>query len=211
VDGRAVAVSLRLPRLQNTTTVTDKDGRPSQPFQRYWQSFAEQIENAINIIVQITDKQDEFDQALEQAKQATQDAQDAAEEAKQAAAAQKRESALQASYIDPASVLSADTTTITIAPHTRRYADGTSAAVNGGAIAATDPGDTDYVFYVDPDREGGVVTYEVGTTPPVQTGDTHVVGAIIIPATGTADGGEGPRPPGYVAPKVAEFLNNDPA
>jgi hypothetical protein len=197
-------VSVRLPRLQNSTPITDRDGRPSLPFQRYWQSFAEQIERTINTIASILGITEELEQALQQAQAAIVIAQDAAATAQEAVAAQGRETALQSSTIDPSSVLTATVTDITIAPHTRMYGDGTSAPVTGATITATASGDTDYVFYDDPDREGGAVAYQVTTTQPIQSGDRHVVGAVTIPATGTAEGGDGPRPPGYVAPRLME-------
>lgn len=202
---------LKLPRLVSNAQIVDKDGLPTSTFQQWWQQVVSRIELAITTIVDLTGIQEQFELALQQAQQATQQAQDAAADAAAAAAAAQsqtdatqREAALQGSYIEPASVLTASTTTITIAAHTRMYADGTSASVNGGSLAATGSGDTDYVSYSDAERDGGVVTYQVSTTAPVQTGDTHVVGAVQIPATGTVDGGEGPRRPGYVIPKFPE-------
>lgn len=199
---------LRLDRLAQNIEVVDERRRPSSAFLIYWQRLVGQLERAIQLIVQLTGIQDQFDEALKQAQAATKAAQDAADAAKAAADtaqqqtdATKREAALQSSYIDPASVLTATSTLITIAPHTRYYSDGTSAMVNGGSVAATIPNDVDYVSYVDADRAGGAVVYVVSTTPPVQTGDTHVVGAVQIPAAGTADGGDGPQRPGYVRPR----------
>lgn len=200
---------LRLDRLAQNIEVVDANRRPSSAFLIYWQRLVSQLERAIQLIVQLTGIQDQFDEALKAAQAATKEAQDAADAAKDAAdAAQaqtdatKREAALQSSYITPASVLTATPTTITIAAHTRYYSDGTSAAVNAGTTAATAADDVDYVSYVDPARAGGAVTYIVSTTAPVQTGDTHVVGAVQIPAAGTADGGEGPQRPGYVRPRT---------
>jgi tetrahydromethanopterin S-methyltransferase subunit H len=194
-------VSIKLSRLVGTSPIVDKDGKPSLTFARYWQSFAEQIERAINGIADVLGITDQLDQAIQAAQQAASSAQDAAAASAAATVATKREQALVNSYIEPATVLTATPTTISVAAHTRMYADGTSAPVSSGTIAATTAGDTDYVFYTDPERDGGAVTYQVRTTPPVQTGDTHVVGAVEIPATGTVDGGEGPRRPGYVTAK----------
>jgi len=200
---------IRLPRLQSLAPIVDKDGKPTLTFTRYFQSFAEQIELVLNEIVEILGITDELDAAIQEfkaaaaaAKAAADNAQDAADGAQATTDAQKREAALQGSYIEPDSVVTASTTLITIAAHTRKYADGTSAAISGGTAAATGMGDSDYVSYVDADRSGGLVTYIASTTPPVQTGDTHVVGAVTIPTTGTVDGGTGPRRPGFVAPNV---------
>lgn len=200
----AVKPFVRTAQLQQTVPIVDGQGRPTAAFMRLINDNTGNLTEAINQIAILPAIQD----ALAAAQQAAQDAMDAADAANQAAdAAQqqtdatKREAALQSSYIDPASVLTATTATITIAPHTRYYSDGTSASVNGGTAAATAPNDVDYVSYVDANRTGGDVAYIVTQIAPTQTGDTHVVGAVQIPATGTTQGGEGPRRPGYVAPR----------
>ncbi len=202
-------MAVRLPRLLSSTELVDAARRPSQAFQRYWQTFAETIEQAINAIATILGITEELDQAIRDNKQATEAAQAAAAAAQQAAedaaaatVATKREAALQGSYIEPTSVLTATPTTINMAAHVRYYADGTSAPVNAGSAPATAATETDYVSYSDPERDGGTVSLIVSTVAPVQTGDTHVVGAVLIPATGTSDGGEGPRRPGYVQAKI---------
>jgi type II secretory pathway pseudopilin PulG len=202
-------MAVKLPRLLSGASVVDGEGRPTLSFTRYWQQLVEQIERVFNAIADILGITDQLDQALKQAQTAIETAQQAAQTAQSAATAaqqqneaQKREAALQSSYIEPASVLTATPTLITIAAHTRYYSDGTSAVVNGGTIPATAPDDVDYVSYDDPSRSGGAVVYVVSATPPVQTGDTHVVGAVQIPTTGTADGGDGPQRPGYVRPRT---------
>lgn len=194
-------MAFKLPRLVQNQEIVTADRKPAGTFIQYWQQLVQQIERAILTIVDLTGIQEQFEQALQQAQQATQAAQEAAMAAQQQTDAVKRETALQNSYIDPSSVLTATPTTITVAAHTRYYGDGTSAMVNGGTAAATAQSVTDYVSYVDPDRMGGTVTYIATEIAPTQTGDTHVVGAIDIPATGTAQGGEGPQRPGYVRPR----------
>lgn len=207
-------MAVRLPRLLNSTELVDDQRRPSLAFQRYWQSLVELIERAINAIAELTGITDQLDEAIKANQEATREAREAAAAAKEAADqaavqadATKREAALQGSYVEPASNLSATPTTITISGHTRRYADGASVTVNGGTVLATGAGDTDYISYVDKGRVGGSVTYIASTTPPTQTGDTHVVGAVMIPTTGEVEGGEGPRRPGYVAAK--SFQNEE--
>jgi len=200
----AVKPFVRTAQLQQSVPIVDGQGRPTAAFMRLINDNTGNLAQAINQIAVLPAIQE----ALAAAQQAAQDAMSAADAANQAAdAAQqqtdatKREAALQGSYIEPASVLTATPTTITIAAHTRRYADGTNASVNGGTVPATASNDVDYISYDDADRSGGVVDYTVSTTAPTQTGDTHVVGAVSIPATGSAQGGEGPRRPGYVAPR----------
>lgn len=191
----------RLPRLLSNADIVDPQRRPTTTFQQWWQQVVTQIERAITLIVELTGIQEQFELALQQAQQAAVDAQAAADQAQQQTEAAKREAALQGSYIEPNSVLTASTTTIMIAGHTRYYADGTSAVVNAGtAPVAGSPGDVNYVSYEDPMRAGGAVTYIVSDNAPVQTGNTHVVGAVTIPTTGTQPGGRGPLRPGYVEP-----------
>lgn len=196
---------LKLPRLISGVAIVDQQGKPNGSMIQWWQQVVGQIEQAIALIVRLAGIQDQFEQALMQAQQATQQAKDAADAAAAAAAAAKREAALQGSYIMPSSVLTATPTTITIANHTRYYpqpsGDSISVPVMGGTVSATGSGDTDYISYNDPMRAGGNVTYIVSTDAPTQTGDTHVVGAVLIPDTGTADGGDGPRRPGFVQAK----------
>lgn len=197
---------IRIPTLTQAQPIVDTERKATNEFLRTINGVLGQIGYALNQIIVLPVIQ----AALADLAIATQAARDAADAANAAAgdaaavaASNAREQALVNSYINPSSVLTASPTTITIASHTRMYADGTSVAVNGASAVATGPGDVDYVSYSDPNREGGAVTYIISTTPPVQTGNTHVVGAVEIPATGTAQGGEGPRRPGFVESKSA--------
>lgn len=209
-------MAVKLSRLVGSGRIVEEDGRPTLTFARYWQGFAEQIERAINAIAEILGITDELDKALAEVRTQAQNAKDAAEAANQAAAdasaanaAQQREVSIQTSYIEPASVLTATPTSITVLNHTRYYpqASGEPVAVSvtGGTIGSTAPGTVAYVSYVDPERDGGSVTYAVQTSPPTQTGDTHVVGAVEIPDTGEVDGGDGPTRPGYVRPREKQL------
>lgn len=191
---------LKLPRLPANQQLINADGTPTIVFSRWWQSMAEQIEASINGIQAALDAAAAANAAAANANAAADTAQTAADDAAAAAAAAAADQALINSYITPDSVLTTTTTTITIAAHTRHYADSTSVAVSGGTIAATAALDVDYIFYNDPARAGGTVTYQVSTVSPTQTGSTHVVGAITIPSTGTGTGGTGPRKPGFVDP-----------
>ena len=211
---------IRIPTLTQSEPIVDGQQKPTNYFLRTLNNILQSLGDAVIQLQQLPIIQQallDLDAATEDAKaqaaaaaaaaQAASDAaansQAAADASAAATAANAREASLQASYISPASVLTATPTTITIAPHDRIYpgaagGPATTVAVNGGSVAATLSGDVDYVFYSDPTRAGGSVTYQVSTTPPVQTGNTHVVGAVMIPATGTVDGGQGPRRPGYV-------------
>jgi hypothetical protein len=134
---------------------------------------------------------------------ATVAAQVAADAANAAAGASAAESSLVNSYIANFTppVVSADSTgLVTIAAHDRVYGNGTTVAVLGGTVATAlaNPA-VARIYYDDPTRAGGAVTYQFTTdaTVAVQTGDRHSVGAVQIPAAGSVDGGY-VRPPGYV-------------
>lgn len=194
---------IRIPSLQQRNPIVDDQGRMTPEFARRLQDILQSLAGAVNSLQALPIIQEALaalPAVIQEAQDAADAAQAAADGASGVAAANSREQALVNSYITPASVLSASPTIITVAAHTRYYADGTSAMVNGGTVPATASGDVDYVFYVDPERDGGTVTYQAALDQPPQTGDTHVVGAVTIPAAGTATGGRGPRKPGYVNP-----------
>lgn len=198
---------LRVPTLTQRDPIVTESRLPTPAFLRTMNDIIQRIVQVVNAVIDVLDIQDQLQVALSAAQeaivvaqQAAEDAKDAADAAQAQADATKREASLVGSYIDPDSVVTASPTLITIANHTRYYADGTSVTVTGGTAPATASGDADYVSYVDPARAGGAVTYIISTTPPVQTGDTHVVGAVTIPADGTNEGGTGPQRPGQVYP-----------
>lgn len=191
---------LRVPTLTQQQPIVEESRRPTSAFLRTMNDIIQRIVQVVNAIVVVLNLQEQIQQQLGDLDQAVADAKQAAEDAKNAADATKREAALTGSYIDPDGVVSATPTVVSIAAHTRYYADGTSVAVNAGTGEATAEAEIDYVSYEDPTRAGGAVTYIISTTPPVQTGDTHVVGAVQIPATGTSNGGSGPQRPGQVYP-----------
>lgn len=206
----AIAPLVRIPTLSQRQPFVDNEGRLTNEALRTLNGILAQIAEAINqlavlpiiqaALIEAQDAAEAAQGAADVAQAAAEAAQTQADAAQAEAEAIKREAALTGSYIEPDSVITATPTDITIASHTRYYADGTSVAVTGATVPATAPADVDYVSYVDVDRTGGAVTYVVSTTPPVQTGDTHVVGAVTIPAVGTANGGRGPSRPGEVLP-----------
>lgn len=187
---------VRIPNLNQANPIVDSQGRPTPEFMRRLNDTLQSLAVAINAIAALP----EIQAALTNLDMATQAALDAAAAAQASTDTNQREFALQNSYIDPASVLTATPGTVNIDAHVRKYADGTQVSVSAGFVPATAVGDTDYIFYLNPSRSGGAVAYQVSTTMPVQTGDTHVVGAVNIPASGNASGGNGPRNPGFVVP-----------
>lgn len=176
----------RLPRLQRQETYFEDTGRPTAKMQLHWQRFAERIERRFDDIEAVL--------AAVQAAQAT------AAAAVQTANATQAVISLTDSYTNPVSILTASSDgTVTIAAHSRVYGNGTSVSVNSGTVTGQSGNVT--IYYVDPARAGGAVTY-IGTTNPVaQTGDTHVAGQVTIPAMGEpATTGSGPAAPGYTPP-----------
>lgn len=194
----------RLPRLPvNWLTSPDL-------FRRYWDEAMSKIEETLNAILAIP----AIEQALADLDSATQAALDAADAAQNAAdgaaaatAASAAETSIVNSYITgftPPLLTISDTGLVTIANHTRVYGDSTlnpSVSVTGGTISTGLPaGSAIRVYYDDPSRAGGGVTYQYTVdpaAPPVQSGNRHSVGAGVVPATGTEDGGY-VRPPGWV-------------
>jgi len=192
-----------LSKLQGTQPIVDSDGRPTPYFMRLINGNQGNVEYALNQILQIPDLQAAIDAANASAAAAAAAAavaQAAADAASNANSMNAREQALVNSYIEPSKVLTATSIAIVIQNHTRYYGDGTNVAVTGDQIAPTGPNRVNYIYYVDPTRAGGAVTYIATETQPVQMNDVHVVGAITIPTTGTSTGGDGPRPPGTVQP-----------
>lgn len=205
-----------VPTLPGNIAIVDPaTGYPSVIFARWWQ---DNVANGLNALVAVANAQAAADNAdaaaatanaaaavnataAAAANAAAAAAQAQADAAAVTAAANAREAALVNSYITPSSVLTCTPAVITVAAHTRNYGDGTSVAVSAGTVATTSTGPVvNYVSYSDPARAGGAVTYIASTAQPTQGSDIHVVGAITVPATGTATGGNGPSPPGHVIP-----------
>jgi hypothetical protein len=115
-------------------------------------------------------------------------------------------STLANSYVTGLTLSAADAgadVTITISAHTRHYPqpDGStvSVAVSGGTLTARAYSTDYFIYYDDPTRAGGAVTYQSTTSEATaaQTGDRHTVGEILTPAAlAAATDGSGTRAPG---------------
>lgn len=172
---------------------------PQQPewsaFQIWWQQVVEAIETQ-------EAAQDDAIAAIAAAQAAADAANAAADAANDAAESITAENSLANSFVEnftPPLVSSDNAGLVTIANHDRHYADGTVVAVTGDTLATGEAsGTVVYIFYAQPSRAGGVVTYQysLDEADAAQLGDTHNVGAVEVPAAGTASGGY-PRPPGY--------------
>jgi hypothetical protein len=180
-------------------------------FERFWDNSARELEKVLNQLLSIPLIQDALAD-LEAATQAAQDAADAAQTAadtaNDATDAVTAETSLVNSFIVAGSftapLISADSSgNITIASHTREYGNGDTVAITGDTIATagTNP-DVVRVYYDDPTRADTTPTFLHTidpAAPPVQSGDRHSVGAVVIPSAGTADGNF-IKPPGYIEP-----------
>jgi hypothetical protein len=182
--------------------VSEKTGAATNSFQIWWQQFARRIEDSIN--------------GIEAALVAAGIALDAAAAANAAAAnaqsvadSTSSETSLVNSYpsgFTPPLVSADALGNVTIANHQRVYGDSTlnpTVSVTGATIPTTGvAGDAVRVYYSDPSRAGGAVTYLYTVdpaAPPVQGGNTHSVGAVTIPGAGTNPGNP-VQPPGYANP-----------
>lgn len=190
---------IKLPRLTK--------GWREQPelLERYWDIAMSKLEDILNQLIAIP----LIEAALADLDAATTAAAAAAANANAAAEAVTSESSLVNSFVDNfvAPLISADNLgDITIATHDRVYGDSTlnpTVSVTGAVVSSgAAPASVVRIYYNDPARAGGAVTYLFTVdpaAPPVQGGNVHSVGAVTIPAAGT-QGGNGVRPPGYVEP-----------
>lgn len=191
-------MAFRLPRLPFNWK------EQPQLFERYWDETLSNLEKTLNAILDIP----LIEQAVADAQAAAAAAQGAADTAQSAVDGQASETSLVNSYTNGfvGSLISADSAgNVTIASHTRVYGNPTlnpNRSITGATFSTTGgAGDIIRVYYDDPTRAGGAVTYQYTVDPaagPVQTGNRHSVGAVKIPAAGSQDGNY-IRPPGYIA------------
>lgn len=194
---------LKLPRL---TKGWDKQ---PQLLERYWDIQATRLEGVLNQILSIPliiDALEDLDAAIAAAEAAADNAQNAADNAQNAADSTTAETSLVNSYVSNFTppLISVDSTgLVTIANHDRVYGDSAlnpTVAVTGGNVGTGQPtGSLIRIYYNDPSRAGGAVTYLYTVdpaAPPVQGGITHSVGAVTVPGAGSVDGGY-VRPPGF--------------
>lgn len=200
-------MALKLPRLDQIRKIVDvATGRATTDFVVLWQLFANSIELAINGIQSALQAAGIAQAAAESAQTSADNAQAAADAAAAGSGYNASEMSIVNSFptgYSPPLLTADDSGIVTIVSHQRQYGDPTlnpTVPVNGGAVATTAvAGEVVRIFYDDPARAGGAVTYQYTIDPapfPVQGGDRHSVGAVVIPVTGTQNGG-GVRPPGY--------------
>jgi hypothetical protein len=180
-------VAFRVPRFDRSIPIVEENRTPRLPFHQWWDVAAGQIEEAINGI------QDAL-LAAGIALEAAADAQDAADTAIAAAASAEASAggatgltSVVNSGVDANPLTATDFgagATINIAAHNRLYPDGSSVAVNPGSITPRAYSTEYWVYYDDPTRVGGAVSYAATTTEAdaAQAGDRHLVGKITTPA-----------------------------
>jgi hypothetical protein len=163
--------------------------------ERYWDRTMSSIESLFDKLLAVPAIQDYITQLQDVTAQAT-----------EVIASSKADNSLVTSFVQSAApVLSADSTgVVTILTHTRVYGDSVlnpNVTVNGGTLnTGATSGQKVRVYYVDVSRTGGPVTYQytIDPTPAkAQSGETHSVAAVIIPASGSVTG-LGLEPPGYL-------------
>jgi hypothetical protein len=116
----------------------------------------------------------------------------------------KRDDAISTSWTSPGTILSAtdagSNATITVANHTRKYSDNTTASVTGANLTALSYSTTYYVYYDQTSRAGGAVAYHAVTDPntaqPNAAAGRHFCGKVITPAAAGAPTSGGYTPPG---------------
>lgn len=194
---------VRIPHFTQQFPAVDKDGRFNNTTVRALNDALKRIEDAINAIADIPAIQD----ALSDLDTATAAAQAAADNANAAAATTTSATSLANSYVSGLTLSATDaglTATITISGHTREYGDGTSVAVIGASLPSLAFDTTYFIYYDDPARAGGAVSYQTTLDPTIaaQVGDRHVVGSVTTPLNGDPDiDGDPVYPPGSGAIK----------
>jgi Flp pilus assembly protein TadG len=191
---------IKLPRLPANQKLINADGSATLTFSRWWQSIVEQVETAINGIIALPEIQAaiaEAQAAADAANAAAAAASTAATNAQSSASANTSEQSLVNSGMEgftPPAIKVNSAGAVTVANHNRRYGNSTlnpTVAVAGATFSTGGTsGDIIYVFYDDPTRAGGAVTYQYSMDPAdtVQGGVRHSIGSVIVPSTGSADG-----------------------
>ncbi len=184
--------------------VSITDGRPTIAFHRWINDTVKLIQSTVNDLSQfVADIAFSIEQsgiAIRTAQEAKAAAEAATTAAADAAGTAAAVGVLVNSYVLETNVLNATSTTITISNHTRVYGDGSSVPVVGGTITGLLAGTQYFVSYLDPNRAGGNVVYEVTVngSEAGQTGDRHLVGGYATPTTAGMGGGGGTTRPAGV-------------
>lgn len=189
-------MTLRITRFDQLVPLVDPvSGKLTMEGQRRIQRMMEEIEGAVNgltdALATIVDLNDLITTQGTDLTALADAAQAAADNANAAAASLAGQTSLQSSYPSGATIGATDvgaSVTVTISAHNRIYpqADGSNVtvAVNGGSITGLAYSTDYWIYYDDPTRAGGAVTYVATTseTTGAQIGDRHAVGGVTTPA-----------------------------
>lgn len=180
-----------------------------QILERYWDDAMRQIETLFEQILSLPTIQEEIETLRTDLETVSAISSEQLELLDGNLSAQQVDNSLRNSYIVPISgeVITADETgLITVTDHTRVYGDSSinpNVLVQGTSIvSAALPGDIVRVYYRDPNRQGGAVTYEITIDPAiplVQEGEMHSVGVVEVPTLGEQAISKHLQPSGFVS------------
>lgn len=176
---------MTLPNLDIWQQIVDGKGYPTLPFHVWWQEFVKS-QNSTNTSLQeqistITGLDTEVTTAL----------------------AAADDSILVTSGTVGATLTGTDAgadATVSVSAHIRVYGNGSTVSVSLGSVTGLAFSTEYHIYYDQPLRTGGAVTYQATTSKVTacQTGDRHFVGTVTTPANGAADTtGVTPDPPGF--------------
>lgn len=201
----AIPPRLVISPLQERDPIVDDKQRPVASFIRALNKAFKNISSFVNYLAQLVIAI----QAAQAAADAAQASADAAQATADAAAAGAGGNTAESSMVNsgiinvavPPMITGYDDGSIALSDHDRRYGDPTmnpTVGVQGGGIATGEANPARiYIFYDDPMRAGGAVTYQwsLNAEDAIQGGDRHSVGSVTIPVTGTEEG-DYVKPPG---------------
>ena len=190
---------VRVPTLGQAVPIVDDQGNPTAQFVQIWNNALTQIVASLN---QVTAAQS----AATSANAAAASANTAAASANTVATTISSAQQLGTSYVSGAVLTATDAganATVTVGAHSRYYPQNngtvTIVAVNTGTVTGLAYSTKYFIYYGDPARTGGAVTYAATTSAAAaaQIGNRHIVGAVTTPAAaGAAITGAYTRPPG---------------
>lgn len=210
-------MTLVLPRLgpRVGAIVEQVTGKPTRAFLVFWDTVCRQIERqeasqdaAIAAIAAAQAAAEAANAAAATAQTAAATADAAATAAQTTADQVDFAASLNTSYTTDLTITATDAgadASVDVSAHTRVYGNGTSVSVDAGSVTGLSYSTAYWIYYDDPTRAGGAVTYLAsaldllafasGANP-----DRHFVGAVQTPAAAAPDTTGVPiRPPGYTS------------
>ncbi len=187
-------MAIKLPRFDRSLPLITEKLTATVLFHTWWDKVAKNLETVISSleaavieIQNVLNIADTAQAAAAAAQSAADAAQSAADSAQQSANDATGITSVVNSGVDSNPLSAEDAgsdASIVIATHSRLYPNGTSVTVTGGTLTGLDYSTEYWVFYDDPNRAGGSVTYQTTTieATAAQAGDRHLVGKITTPA-----------------------------